>query len=73
MVEMHRWNDTTELFAHSVIGYAIERLRLPKDPKWGAQPADVLQAALANAISPQGAGVMEAFAILLMSPEFQRR
>lgn len=60
MVEMHRWNDTTELFAHSVIGYAIERLRLPKDPKWGAQPADVLQAALANAISPQGAGAHEA-------------
>lgn len=60
MVEMHRWNDSTELFAHSVIGYAIERLRLPKDPRWGSQPRDVLDAALAHAISPQGAGAHEA-------------
>jgi glutamate/tyrosine decarboxylase-like PLP-dependent enzyme len=60
MVEMHRWDDTTELFAHSVIGYAIERLRLPKDPKWGSQPREVLDAAIAHAISPKGAGAHEA-------------
>jgi len=42
---MHEWDDETNLFAHSVIGYAIERLRLPKDTQWGAHPADVLRAA----------------------------
>ena len=26
---MHEWDDETNLFAHSVIGYAIERLRVP--------------------------------------------
>ena len=24
---MHNWDDETDLFSHSVIGYAIERLR----------------------------------------------
>ena len=43
---MHEWDDDTNLFAHSVIGYAIERLQLPKDPHWGAHPADELAAAL---------------------------
>jgi glutamate/tyrosine decarboxylase-like PLP-dependent enzyme len=60
MVSMHRWNDATEMFAHSVIGYAIERVRLPKDPRWGSQPREVLEAALAHAISPEGAGGHEA-------------
>ena len=60
MVNMHKWDDSTELFAHSVIGYAIERLRVPKDPKWGSQPCEVLDAAIAHAISPQGAGAYEA-------------
>ena len=60
MVAMHRWDDATELFAHSVIGYAIERIRLPKDPRWGSQPAEVLDAAIAHAISPKGAGAHEA-------------
>ena len=44
---MHSWDAETDLFAHSVIGYAIERLRVPKDPHWGAHPADELAAALA--------------------------
>ena len=41
---MHRWDEATDLLAHSVIGYAIERLKTPKDPTWGARPADELAA-----------------------------
>ncbi len=57
---MHEWDDDTNLFAHSVIGYAIERLRLPKDPHWGAHPADELAAELAHAVTPDGVGGLEA-------------
>ncbi len=57
---MHAWDDDTNLFAHSVIGYAIERLRLPKDTQWGAHPADELAAALAHAVTPDGVGGLEA-------------
>lgn len=60
MASMHSWDDRTELFAHSVIGYAIERLRLPKDPTWGPQPREVLDAAIEHAISPAGVGALEA-------------
>lgn len=60
MPSMHEWDGPTELFAHSVIGYAIERLRLPKDTHWGAHPADELAAALAGAINPSGTGGHEA-------------
>jgi len=57
---MHTWDDDTNLFAHSVIGYAIERLRLAKDTQWGAHPADELAAALSHAITPDGVGGLEA-------------
>ena len=57
---MHVWDGQTELFADSVIGYAIERLRVPKDPQWGASPADELAAALAGAVRADGAGADEA-------------
>ncbi len=60
MPSMHVWDGPTELFAHSVIGYAIERLRLPKDPHWGAAPAAQLSAALADAVRPEGAGAHQA-------------
>ena len=61
---MHAWDESTELFAHSVIGYAIERLRLPKDPRWGSQPAAVLEASYAHAISAGGAGAHEAMRLV---------
>ena len=57
---MHTWDDDTSLFAHSVIGYAIERVRLAKDTQWGAHPADELAEAIAHAISPEGVGGLEA-------------
>ncbi len=57
---MHSWDEKTELFAHSVIGYAIERLRLPKDSRWGAQPREVLDEAIAHALRPEGFGGIEA-------------
>ena len=60
MASMHVWDGETDLFAHSVIGYAVERLKLPKDPTWGASPADELAAALAGAVLPNGAGAHEA-------------
>ena len=58
--DMHHWDEQTELFAHSVIGYAIERLRLPKDSRWGQHPADELAAAIDHAITPAGIGGFEA-------------
>ncbi|HEU4840962.1 MAG TPA: aminotransferase class I/II-fold pyridoxal phosphate-dependent enzyme, partial [Ilumatobacteraceae bacterium] len=53
---MHRWDEATDLLAHSVIGYAIERLKTPKDPTWGARPADELAAVLDHSITPEGIG-----------------
>ena len=64
MPSMHEWDGTTELFAHSVIGYAIERLRLPKDPRWGQHPRAELDTALAHAITPRGAGAHEALRLV---------
>jgi L-2,4-diaminobutyrate decarboxylase len=60
MRSMHEWDEETDLFAHSVIGYAIERLRIPKDTRWGPHPAAELEAELAGAIGPVGAGGHEA-------------
>lgn len=57
---MHNWDDETDLFAHGVIGYAIERLRTSKDSKWGALPADELRNAIKHAITPEGSGGFEA-------------
>ena len=53
---MHRWDEATDLLAHSVIGYAIERLKTSKDPTWGPRPADELAAALEHCITPEGIG-----------------
>ena len=60
---MHTWDDETNLFAHSVIGYAIERLRLPKDSQWGAHPASELAAALEHVLTPDGVGGLEALRV----------
>jgi glutamate/tyrosine decarboxylase-like PLP-dependent enzyme len=60
MSSMHAWDSGAELLAHSVIGYAIERLRLAKDTRWGAIPAEALAASLDGALSPGGAGGHEA-------------
>ncbi len=64
MASMHTWDESTELFAHSVIGYAIERCRLPKDPRWGAQPAEVLVDTFRRTIAPSGLGAHEAMRIV---------
>jgi glutamate/tyrosine decarboxylase-like PLP-dependent enzyme len=53
---MHEWDEATDLLAHSVIGYAIERLKMSKDPTWGARPAEQLAAALDGVIRPDGIG-----------------
>jgi glutamate/tyrosine decarboxylase-like PLP-dependent enzyme len=60
---MHEWDAETNLFAHSVIGYAIERLQLPKDTRWGARPADELAAVLERTITPDGVGGLEALRV----------
>ena len=57
---MHNWDDETDLFSHSVIGYAIERLRTPKDKRWGARSAEELRTSIEHAISPNGSGGWEA-------------
>ncbi len=63
MSGMHTWDESTDLFAHSVIGYAIERLREPKDTRWGAVPAEQLAEALEGAVSPTGVGAHRALAL----------
>lgn len=60
---MHRWDDATEQLAHSVIGYAVERLKTPKDPTWGARPAEQLAAVLQGTIRPDGIGGHEALTL----------
>jgi len=60
---MHRWDEGTDLLAQSVIGYAVERLKTPKDPTWGARPADELAVALEGAITPEGLGGHAALAL----------
>ena len=47
------WDDATDLLAHSVIGYAVERLKTPKDPTWGARPAEQLAELLDGVIRPR--------------------
>ncbi len=58
--QMHSWDAETDLFSHSVIGYAIERLRTPKDKRWGARSADELHTAIEHAITADGSGGLEA-------------
>lgn len=60
---MHEWDADTNLFAHSVIGYAIERLQLPKDTRWGARPATELAAVVQPTVSPDGVGGVEALRV----------
>ena len=60
---MHEWDADTNLFAHSVIGYAIERLQLPKDTRWGAQPASELATALSPTVTADGVGALEALRV----------
>jgi glutamate/tyrosine decarboxylase-like PLP-dependent enzyme len=60
---MHRWDETTDLLAMSVIGYAVERLKVSKDTTWGARPADELAAALDGVIRPEGIGGLEALTL----------
>ncbi len=60
---MHEWDADTNLFAHSVIGYAIERLQLPKDTRWGAHPADELAAVVERTVTPDGVGGLEALRV----------
>ena len=54
------WDEGTDLLAHSVIGYAIERAKVADDPRWGARPASELNEALRGAVSAKGIGGHEA-------------
>jgi glutamate/tyrosine decarboxylase-like PLP-dependent enzyme len=60
---MHRWDEATDLLAMSVIGYAIERLKVSKDTTWGARPADELAEALEGVISERGIGGLQALTL----------
>jgi len=60
MGSMHEWTEQTDRLAHTVIDYAIEQLRVPKNPRWGQQSAVDLATALSHAITPQGVGGDEA-------------
>jgi glutamate/tyrosine decarboxylase-like PLP-dependent enzyme len=60
---VHTWDEATDLLAQSVLGYAIERLKVGKDPRWGARPADELAAALEGAVSPKGIGGHQALVL----------
>jgi glutamate/tyrosine decarboxylase-like PLP-dependent enzyme len=60
---MHVWDESTDLLAQSVLGYAVERLKVDKDPRWGARPASELAAALDGALTPEGIGGHRALAL----------
>lgn len=60
---MHSWDESTDLLAHSVIGYAVERLKTPKDPTWGARPAEQLATVLDGSINADGLGGHAALAL----------
>ena len=60
---MHDWDDSTDLLAHSVFGYVVERVKVEKDTHWGARPADELAKALDGAITPHGIGGHQALAL----------
>lgn len=60
---MHIWDERTDLLVHSVLGYAVERLRLPKDTHWGARPAPELDAVLDGTLTAGGIGGHEALRI----------
>lgn len=52
-----------DLLAQSVLGYAVERVKVEKDPHWGARPGDELAAALDGVITPEGIGGHRALAL----------
>lgn len=60
---MHTWDERTDLLMHSVLGYAVERLKLPKDTHWGARPAPELDAILDGTLTASGVGGHEALRI----------
>jgi glutamate/tyrosine decarboxylase-like PLP-dependent enzyme len=60
---VHEWDGSTDLLAQSVLGYAVERLKLGKDPRWGARPAPELADALRGAVCPAGIGGHQALAL----------
>ncbi len=53
---MHDWTPELDALATEVLGYAEERLKRPKDPRWGAKSAAELSAALDGSISDGGIG-----------------
>ena len=53
---LHVWSPRTDLLAHSLIGYAVERLKLPKDTTWGPGNADGVVDAVADTITAEGIG-----------------
>ena len=60
---LHDWDSATELLATSVIGKTVERLKLQKDPTWGAAKATELNALLEDSVTPEGIGGIEALAL----------
>ncbi len=53
---LHDWTARTDLLAHSLIGYAVERVKLPKDTRWGPVEAATLDASLDGAVCAPGIG-----------------
>jgi glutamate/tyrosine decarboxylase-like PLP-dependent enzyme len=60
---MHAWSERTDILASSLVGYAVERVRLAKNPKWGARPSSELNAELSETITPEGVGGHETLRI----------
>jgi glutamate/tyrosine decarboxylase-like PLP-dependent enzyme len=60
---VHTWDERSDLLAHAIVGYAIERLSLPKDTTWRARPGAELAAALEGTLTPSGIGGVAALAL----------
>ena len=58
--QLHDWDESMDLLTYSVLGYAIERLKVTKDPHWRARPAEDLAESLRGAVNANGIGGHEA-------------
>ena len=60
---MHRYTDTTDALADSVVAYALKRIKMDPPPLDGNASAEELRAAAGATITPEGIGGQEALRI----------
>lgn len=61
-MSMHRFEDSTDVLAHAILDYAIQRIRM-EPPLDGPRTAAELRAAVGETITPEGLGGIESLRI----------